>query len=200
MTTGALERVVRRGGGGASPGEHCGLCAAALSDAHRHVLDESEGKVMCACRACGLLFEREAAAMGRYRLVPERRLRLSGAPGKEIGAPVGLAFFVRGGDGTVTAHYPSPMGATRWEVDPERWQAAMEGCADLSELKPDVEALLVNTVRGSNHSWIVPIDDCYRLVAIVRQEWVGLSGGRQVWKEIEGFFDRLSRTERRKHG
>ena len=61
----------------------------------------------------------------------------------------------------------------------------------LAELQPDVEALLVNRARGARRHLIVPIDDCYRLVAVIRTTWKGLSGGREVWEEIARFFDRL---------
>ena len=32
--------------------------------------------------------------------------------------------------------------------------------------------------------YIVPIDECYRLVGLIRMHWRGLSGGTEVWKEI----------------
>jgi hypothetical protein len=64
-------------------------------------------------------------------------------------------------------------------------------CPALGTLAPDVEALLVNTARGAQHHWLVPIDDCLRLVAVVRQTWKGLSGGNQVWPAVERFFAEL---------
>jgi hypothetical protein len=39
--------------------------------------------------------------------------------------------------------------------------------------------------------YIAPIDECYRLVGIVRAGWRGLSGGTEVWKEIKTFFEAL---------
>jgi hypothetical protein len=38
----------------------------------------------------------------------------------------------------------------------------------------------------------VPIDDCYRLVALIRQEWRGLSGGTTVWPAVDRFFTELT--------
>jgi hypothetical protein len=39
----------------------------------------------------------------------------------------------------------------------------------------------------------VPIDDCYRLVAVIRTRWRGFTGGKEVWLEIERFFTELDR-------
>jgi len=190
VSPGALERILSRPV--ADGGEHCDLCGAVLPDRHRHLLDTRDRSVRCACRPCSLLFTRDAASVGHYRLVPERRVRLAAVDTKVLGVPVGLAFFVPHDDGTVTASYPSPAGATQWEVSPEAWRQVRERCPHVGSLEPEVEALLVNGVRGRTHRWIVPIDDCYRLVAVVRREWRGLSGGSRVWPEIDGFFDSLT--------
>jgi hypothetical protein len=189
MTPGALERVIRRGssGGGAVP-ERCGLCGEPVGDEHAHIVDERDDDLLCACRACALLFDRG----GHFRLVPDRRIRLAGVRTADLGVPVGLAFFVVGADGAVTARYPSPMGATAWSVEPAVWTAATAGCAELASMRPVVEALLVSTVRGADEQWLVPIADCYRLVAVIRRTWTGLSGGRRVWTEVEAFFGGLA--------
>ena len=53
----------------------------------------------------------------------------------ELGVPVGLAFFVLADDGAVVAHYPSPIGATEWDVDADAWRASGSGvrrCATCS--------------------------------------------------------------------
>ena len=59
----------------------------------------------------------------------------------------------------------------------------------LAQLEPDVEALLVNRARGAREHWLVPIDDCYGLVGLIRTRWRGLTGGKEVWEEIGRFFD-----------
>ena len=38
----------------------------------------------------------------------------------------------------------------------------------LATLEPDIEALLVNRARGARRHWIVPIDECYALVGLIR--------------------------------
>ena len=43
---------------------------------------------------------------------------------------------------------------------------------------------------------LVPIDDCFSLVTLVRKEWRGLSGGTDVWPKIDGFFACLTEQRR----
>ena len=40
--------------------------------------------------------------------------------------------------------------------------------------------------RGFSHPeyYIVPIDECFKLVGLIRSRWQGLSGGTEVWREI----------------
>jgi hypothetical protein len=63
-------------------------------------------------------------------------------------------------------------------------------------MEPDVEALLVNRVKGARRQWLVPIEDCYRLVAVIRTRWRGITGGKEVWREIDEFFDALDARAR----
>src|ERR1700735_5267935 len=39
--------------------------------------------------------------------------------------------------------------------------------------------------------YIVPIDQCYKLVGLIRLHWHGLSGGTEVWREVSKFFTSL---------
>lgn len=193
MTAGALPRLIRRATAGPRGRRTCDLCAASLPEEHRHLLDVRDHRALCACYACSVLFQREEAGDGHYRLVPERRIRLTGVAPARLGVPVGLAFFVRHADGRVVAHYPSPAGATRWDVEPETWDAAVRDHPGLAEPAAEVEAVLLNTARGRSEAWLLPIADCYRLVGAVRRHWTGLSGGDRVWPEIERFFEELRR-------
>ncbi|KUL45972.1 hypothetical protein ADL22_10570 [Streptomyces sp. NRRL F-4489] len=195
MTTGTpLARLIRSAAAGsrAAAEERCDLCAAAVPDDHRHLYDGERDEVLCACRACALLFVRGEASDRHYRLIPQRRIRLPPLDTEPLGVPVGLAFFVPRSDGTVVAHYPSPAGPAQWEVDAAAWQRVATACPELATVAPDTEALLVNTARAMRHHWIVPIDDCFRLVAVVRREWRGLSGGARVWPAVEEFFAGLT--------
>ncbi|MEV6815354.1 DUF5947 family protein [Micromonospora sp. NPDC051296] len=202
MTAGALQRAIRRAGQRSAAAERCGMCAGPVGPEHRHVWDEQDGELMCACTPCSLLFEREAAGAGRYQLVPAQGRPLTGLSADELGVPVGLVFFVRQPDGRVLGHYPSPLGTTESEIDADAWRAVEARSAALAELKPRVEAFLVwtGTPRGGGQQWVVPVDDCFRLVALIRQHWTGMSGGSAVWREIAGFFDDLGRRHGRPPG
>jgi hypothetical protein len=146
---------------------------------------------MCLCQPCALLFERDAASGGHYRLVPQRRLRLDGLTPSALQIPVGLAYFVPQAGGQVVAHYPGPLGAAIWEMDAAAWRSQVAACPPLAGLAPEVEALLVNSVRGAEERWIVPIDDCFRLNALIGREWTGMSGGSRLWPQVEAFFAAL---------
>ncbi len=45
--------------------------------------------------------------------------------------------------------------------------------------------------RAARESFILPIDECYRLVGLMRTHWKGLSGGAAVWREIQLFFQEM---------
>jgi hypothetical protein len=185
--------------------EHCDLCGEPIPPDHRHLLDLESRELMCACQACRLLFERPAAGGGgaHYRLVPDRRLRLDDfamddAMWARLRIPVEMAFFFHSTPAErVQAYYPGPMGATESLLELGAWEELERDNPVLATLEPDVEALLVNRARGARQCFLVPIEDCYRLAGLIRTRWRGLSGGEEVWKEIEGFFAELGRKSRK---
>jgi hypothetical protein len=189
MSESALARLIERSRAPAD--ERCELCDAPLADEHRHLLDLDADELRCACRPCALLFERPAAALGHLRLVPQRRIRLAELDAEDE-APVGLAWYVVQADGTILVRYPGPAGATTGVVDDTTWAGLVACWPELGELVPSVEALLVNTARRNRERWIVPIEDCYRLVAVIRGHWKGLSGGQDVWPAVDTFFAELA--------
>jgi hypothetical protein len=54
-----------------------------------------------------------------------------------------------------------------------------------------VEALLVRRLGAARDYYRLSIDECFRLVGLVRMHWRGISGGAEVWKEIDQYFARL---------
>ena len=158
--------------------EHCELCGTPIPADHRHVLELATRDVKCACRPCGLLFERS----DRLRLIPTDVFAADvDVPLERLALPVDIAFFFRTG-GELKAYYPSPMGPTESLLT-----------VDVAvELEEDVEALLVYRER----QWIVGIDVCYALVGLIRTHWRGFTGGADVWRELDGFWDGLDRRRR----
>ncbi|HZL52078.1 MAG TPA: DUF5947 family protein [Terracidiphilus sp.] len=78
----------------------------------------------------------------------------------------------------------------------EAWNEIADSNPALHRLRPDIEALLVNRV-GHSHGmanseyFIAPVDECFKLVGLIRSNWRGLSGGTEVWMEIGSFFTSL---------
>jgi Family of unknown function (DUF5947) len=177
--------------------ERCQLCAAPVGEEHRHLVSLQTREIMCACRPCSLLFDRDGAGGGQLRLIGDRRLKLEDFVLDEttwaaLQIPVQIAFFfVNSVIGRVVALYPSPMGATESSLQLDAWQQVARRNPVLATMEPDVEALLVDRARGACRQWLVPIDDCYRLVALIRTRWRGLRGGAEVWTAIDDFLARI---------
>jgi hypothetical protein len=91
------------------------------------------------------------------------------------------------------AFYPSPMGPTESLLGLGAWAELEAANPVLGTMEDDVEALLVDRARGARRHWLVPIDECYGLVGLIRTRWRGLTGGKEVWQEIARFFDDLDR-------
>jgi hypothetical protein len=175
--------------------ERCELCDAELAVDHSHLVELSSRRLICACEACAILFHGQAVT--KYRRVPRRvrflpDFRLTDAAWEGLQLPISLAFFLHSTPaGRVVAFYPSPAGATESPVTLEAWQALVDENPVLGEFEPDVEALLVNRVAAARECYRVGIDECYRLVGLLRTHWRGLSGGQAAWDEIARFFGEL---------
>jgi hypothetical protein len=177
--------------------ERCELCGEAVPAGHRHLLDVRHRRLVCTCRPCSILFDRPEADQA-YRLVPDRvvslgALAIDAATWDALRIPVDVAFFFHdSAAGRTVAFYPGPAGATESLLDLPAWAALAMRAPALSVMQPDVEALLVRR-QGAQASdcYVVPIDECYRLVGIIRTHWHGLSGGEEVWRELSAFFEAL---------
>lgn len=193
---GALRRFTREQQPARAPVEHCELCGEPVPAEHQHLLDTSSQTLVCACRACGLLFG-PGALGGKFRIVPDRYLALpdfqmTDAQWDELAIPVNMAFIFRGADERAAkAYYPGPAGATESLLDLEGWATLTAANPILCDLEPDVEALLINHVGAAREHYIVPIDAGYQLVGLIRSRWRGLSGGEEVWKAIGEYFAAL---------
>jgi hypothetical protein len=174
-----------------STAERCELCSLELSPAHQHLLDPKQRQILCACDGCCILFCGQSGA--HYLRVPRRIRSLSDFQMADLHweslmIPINLAFFYRDtAAARMMAMYPSPAGAVESQLSLESWAEIAAEHPALQTMESDVETFLVNRV-GAPEYYIVPIDECFRLVGLIRMHWRGLSGGTEVWKEIHNFF------------
>jgi hypothetical protein len=177
--------------------ERCDLCGEVLPSEHRHLLNLASRQILCACRACVFLLDSPTAGGGARRLIPTRRLcltdfELTDTQWEGLQVPVNMAFFCYSSAAQrMTAFYPSPMGPTESLLTLAAWDDLAQSNPILRQMEPDVEALLVHRQRDSTDCYLVPIDECYRLIGLIRFHWRGLSGGSAVREEIERFFTGL---------
>jgi len=176
------------------------MCGKELASHHQHLLDPLSRKLTCACDACAILFNNQGQtkykrAPRRIRFLPDFHMTDSQWDGLMM--PINMAFFFRSTpQDHVIALYPSPAGATESLLSFDTWDDIERENPALLEMEADVEALLVNRIghaRGfaEPEYYIVPIDECFRLVGLIRSRWQGLSGGTEVWREIAQFFASL---------
>jgi hypothetical protein len=174
--------------------EHCGLCRQALAPQHDHLIDPKTRRLVCSCQACAILFNNPAA---QYKRVPKRvrflpDCEITDTEWDAMMIPIGIAFFVKQSTGAghrMAAYYPSPAGPVESLLSLEEWHLTDEWHPAFNLLESDTEALLVN--RAAHETFILPIDECYRLVGLMRAHWKGLSGGSEVWREIQSFFQEM---------
>jgi hypothetical protein len=184
----ALRRFVRE----RAPVERCELCGAEVAAEHHHLIEPANRKLLCACQPCAILFEGRAET--KYKRVPRRIRRLedfqlTDAQWDDLMIPIHLAFFFHSTpDERTVVLYPSPAGATESLLALDSWDEIVRANPTLREMEADVEALLVNRVGSTREHYVVPIDECYKLVGLIRLHWRGLSGGTEVWNEIGRFF------------
>ena len=174
----------------------CELCPLSLAEDHKHLLDLEERRIVCVCPTCWSMRSGEA----RYRPTGSRTLwlepfELSDELWAAFQIPIGLAFFMRStSTRTIVGLYPSPAGATECELDLDAWDRLVAANPVLEDLDPDAEALIVNRLATPHLHAIAPLDDCYRLVGIIKASWEGISGGSAMEAAVQRYFDDLRAT------
>ncbi len=184
------------------PVARCELCGGEIGAVHEHLFEPVQRKLLCSCQACAFLFSNGADT--KLKRVPRRVRRLpafqmTDGQWDSLMIPIEMAFFFHSTPaGKTIAMYPSPAGATESLLALDSWNDIVLENPELSSMEPDVEALLVNRSRSGpepadGQYYIVPIDECFRLVGLIRTHWRGFSGGSQVWEEIARFFADLDK-------
>jgi Family of unknown function (DUF5947) len=179
--------------------ESCEMCSRELGAEHQHLLEPASRKLVCACDACAILFSGSSDL--KFKRVPRdvrflSEFRMSDGQWDSLMIPIEMAFlYYSTPHAKVVAYYPSPAGATESLLALDTWNDVTQENPALQHMQTDVEALLVNRIgagRGvAPEFYIVPIDECYRLVGLIRMHWRGLSGGTEVWREVGKYFGEL---------
>jgi hypothetical protein len=197
---GTLRHLARPRRASSRATEFCELCSAGLVQGHSHLVELASRQILCACDACAMLFD--GMERSKYKRVSRSaeyltNFEMTDGQWESLFIPINMAFFFHSSvEGRVIALYPSPAGAVESLLPLEAWKEIAESNRALKKLQPDIEALLVNRV-GHAHQvsraeyFIAPIDECYKLVGLIRTHWKGLSGGTEVWMEIGRFFSEL---------
>lgn len=184
--------------------ERCEFCSRTVAPDHRHLIEPATRRLACVCDACALLF---ADGHPKFKRVPQAsrclsEFQLTDAQWDGLLIPIEMAFFYDSSHaGRVVAVYPSPAGPTESLLPLETWEDIVRDNPVLARMEPDVEALVVNRLGSRRHEvtdsharneyFILPIDECFKLVGLIRLHWKGLSGGTEVWSELARFFSNV---------
>ena len=156
------------------------------------MLHLEERRIACTCETCRALLQGDSPwrpTGTRTFWLPD--LSLSDEMWARFAIPIGLAFFLTRSSGSVVALYPSPAGATESELDLDAWAELVSANPQLQELEPEVEGLIVNRLVEPPQHAVAPIDECYRLVGLIKAGWQGISGGPTVAAAVDAFFAEL---------
>jgi hypothetical protein len=179
--------------------ELCGFCAAELPENHEHLLEIATRKMECVCRGCAILFTNQGQ---KYQRVPRRirffeDFRLTDLQWEALSIPIGMAFlFFSSRDKKVVALYPSPGGPVESLLPLESWEEIVNDNPQLHDMKADVEGLLIHRIGSARDYYLVPIDECFKLIGIIRTHWKGISGGHTVWEHVGNFLSTLKQNAR----
>ncbi|MGH7338868.1 MAG: DUF5947 family protein, partial [Candidatus Rokuibacteriota bacterium] len=177
--------------------ERCELCAMELAAVHDHLLEAERRQLRCACGACSRLLDEGRWTLVRHRVQRLADVRLTDDEWQSLGLPIDLAFFVwSSAAGRALALYPSPGGLVESDVALPAWDGLVAAHPALGSLRPDVEALLARRTGSRRDHYLVSVDECYRLVGLMRLHWRGFAGGPEVEARIEDFFAELDRMDR----
>ncbi len=154
---------------------------------------------------CSKLSMRARVALRRRcgrlnKLIPRRDARslpnfhLTDAQWEDLALPIDLAFLVYSTPAKKMMAFHFRSFCRRDRIASARCPPGISLVADNPALDPHAsptsESSLVNRVGERRLYYLAPIDVCFELVGLMRTHWRGLSGGEEVWREIDAFFAR----------
>ena len=85
------------------------------------------------------------------------------------------------------AFYPSPMGPTESLLELDAWSATRGRQPAAARRWSPTSRRCSSTARaGARDHCLVPIDECYALVGLIRTHWRGLTGGPRSGRRSGG--------------
>lgn len=173
----------------------CDRCRTVWKSPYRHLLDLDGFQLLCACPDCTAACLEDAR--GSCRVVPAWVRKVLGwSPERsrwsELQLP-GIAFFLRASkaEGWLSV-FPSAIGALDGHLSAADLGSLLGNSVVLARVALDVEALLIDARQAEEmQAYIVPIDVCFDLSALVRQVWPGIDGGESARRELDRFFAAL---------
>jgi len=172
--------------------KHCDVCGLPAESHTSYLVHPASRRLILCCDNCS----RNLLAGGsrKYRPVPSRveclpEFSMTDAQWNSLNLPIHLAFFYYSTpDRGVWLVYPDSSGPNETRLPPAKWEELAAANGILRQFQPDVEGLLINRVGRIRRYFRAPIDECFKLTAIVRDNWTGVTGGVDLWRKIEWCF------------
>lgn len=185
--------------------ERCDFCASEIKGEHRHLIEPGSKSVACACNICVLTSSslRKITSQGafHYKIIPELYSVVSDFVMPEevwasLSIPVDMAFFVYSSTKEdLEVFFPSPLGPIQSELS-QHSKSLLKTMNPIIKVlshedNRDALALLVNRTETSSEYFLIPIDQCYKLIGLMRKNWRGFGGGKEMHVMIAQFFQEL---------
>ena len=169
----------------------CDLCGTSMPEDHRHLLELEERRIVCVCESCWALRSGEA----QY-CPPARGSSCSTTSTCPTSCGRGCASrsawpssFARTTASWRSTRAPPARPSPSSEL--EAWDELVGRNGVVGDIERDSEALVVDKLNDGIQAAIVPTDEAYRMVGLVKANWQGISGGQGVPAAVAGFFDEL---------
>jgi len=173
---------------------YCDVCGTTAEFRHWQLVHVPTRRLICCCEACTSALTKWHD--GQYRRVPQSIEMLpdfcmTESQWDRLKLPINLGFlYYSSPDRRVLSVYPGAFEAIGGKSPAGLWEELTQQNPILRSFKPDVEGLLVNRVGKTRRYFRVPIDESYQLFSFMRDNWSGVTGGVNLWRQVETCFAR----------